>query len=235
VTYFCTLLACLYFSWLDKLGLTAQAGFRHVFRQTFIGGNVPPFALHYALVGSDLTPNPDYFSSVLHRRLMGPTVLDVTQSQGGKKDDLARIYAHCTVSQSSDSLPPQYVKPGSVSLMVLSLHRDMPLTISFHSDMPGTGRLDFILSSNSTTGKWEEAMVSSYMNLNGVTLLLDSEGNVPSMPPKISIADQPSSITFEPLTYGFIVLYDAQAKACGYQGEDASDVGDFGQVKVALA
>jgi hypothetical protein len=46
------------FTWLDKLGVLAEAGFERVFRQTFVGGVVPPFNLNYALVAQDLTPHP---------------------------------------------------------------------------------------------------------------------------------------------------------------------------------
>jgi heparanase 1 len=219
-----------------------MAGFSHVFRQTFIGAYVPPFNLNYGLVSQELIPNPDFFSSVLHKRLMGTAVLRATQIQSGQSDSYVRIYAHCTRAQSSDSLPPQYVKAGSVTLMVLSTHRVDTVTLSFDSSqLLGSGRLDFLLTSNLTTGDWEKDAVSPVMRLNGVPLQLGEGGTVPEMPPKVSetSGSTPGSLQFPPLSYGFIVLHDAQATACGYQSDAGkqkrrNDI-DFSQFKVAIA
>lgn len=68
------------FLWLDKLGLAAASGYRVVIRQTFFHGC-------YALVGEDAVPNPDYWLSLLHKRLVGVGVLRVTKAlqEGGEE------------------------------------------------------------------------------------------------------------------------------------------------------
>ena len=42
---------CMYYRWLDKLGIAALVGHKRVFRQTFVGGN-------YALLDADQNPLP---------------------------------------------------------------------------------------------------------------------------------------------------------------------------------
>ena len=51
-------LPCAPCRWLDKLGILAEGGYAHVFRQTFISGVVPPFHLNYGLLSQQLQPHP---------------------------------------------------------------------------------------------------------------------------------------------------------------------------------
>lgn len=77
------------FWWLDQLGWLAQREQPVVIRQTLSGAD-------YALIDeSTLEPNPDYWVSVLHKRLMGPQVLQI--SGGGP----LRVYAHCDAENTT--------------------------------------------------------------------------------------------------------------------------------------
>ncbi len=88
---------------MDKLGVSAQEGLKVVMRQTFYGG-------HYGLTDYNNNPNPDYWLSYLHKKLVGQQVLSITYSdeQFGKMMNSAnvsasqeiRLYAHCTKSSS---------------------------------------------------------------------------------------------------------------------------------------
>ncbi len=72
------------FWWLDQLGRLAARGQQGVVRQTLSGSD-------YGLMDdTTLTPRPDYWSSVLWRRLMGERVLDTWSD-----DPTVRVYAHC--------------------------------------------------------------------------------------------------------------------------------------------
>ena len=70
--------------WVDQLGQLARRGQQQVVRQTLAGSD------YGLLEDSDLSPNPDYWISVLWRRLMGATVLAATSP-----DPALRAYAHC--------------------------------------------------------------------------------------------------------------------------------------------
>ena len=62
------------FTWVDKLGMSAEAGLNRVFRQTLVGDDS---IVHYGLFsiskGIDL-PNPDAYVSLLWRQLIGNKV-----------------------------------------------------------------------------------------------------------------------------------------------------------------
>lgn len=77
------------FLWLDKLGYSAKSNVQVVIRQTLFGGD-------YAMVGLDLKPNPDWWISVLFKKLVSGKVLDLqTPNNFGK----LRMYAHCAMEQ----------------------------------------------------------------------------------------------------------------------------------------
>jgi heparanase 1 len=91
--------------WLDQLGQAARGGQDVVVRQTLVGSD-------YGLLdAATLAPRPDYFNSLLWRKFMGPTVLDVGVSPG---NPYLRGYAHCSPDGSA------------VSLLVLNEHPTEP-------------------------------------------------------------------------------------------------------------
>ncbi|XP_068618330.1 heparanase-like [Battus philenor] len=70
--------------WIDKLGLCAKYNITTVIRQSFFGGN-------YSLVDEQLEPLPDWWVSVLYKKLVGNKVLHIDC----KCSPLQRMYAHC--------------------------------------------------------------------------------------------------------------------------------------------
>ncbi|BES97533.1 Glycosyl hydrolase family 79, N-terminal domain [Nesidiocoris tenuis] len=75
--------------WTDKLGVAAREGISVIIRQSVYSG-------HYALLGEELSPNPDYWISILHKRLVGKRVLNATCTDA-VYDHTLRVYAHCAV------------------------------------------------------------------------------------------------------------------------------------------
>lgn len=71
--------------WIDKLGLSAKYNISTVIRQSFIGG-------YYSLVDENLKPLPDWWISVLYKKLVGNKVLQV-QCNCSR---FQRLYIHCT-------------------------------------------------------------------------------------------------------------------------------------------
>src|SRR5262249_34914262 len=90
--------------WTDELGLLAARGESIVVRQTLVGSN-------YGLLDdATLEPRPDWFASVLFKRLMGREVLGVVRTEPG--DPFVRVYAHCAKGAA----------PGSIALLAINLH-----------------------------------------------------------------------------------------------------------------
>ena len=52
------------FLWADKLGQAALHGIKVLVRETIFSG-------YYGLIGYDFVPNPDYWISLFHKKLMG--------------------------------------------------------------------------------------------------------------------------------------------------------------------
>ncbi|MBD3270218.1 hypothetical protein GF376_01710 [Candidatus Peregrinibacteria bacterium] len=75
------------FWWLDQLGQAAKSNIQVVIRQSLIGSN-------YGLIEENtLQPNPDYYSSILWKKLMTEKVLSTSLEN---KNSYLRVYAHCS-------------------------------------------------------------------------------------------------------------------------------------------
>jgi len=92
--------------WLDQLSLLALHAQQVVVRQSLVGSN-------YGLL-DDVTmqPRPDYYASILHKRLMGTRVLGVRRSPDS--DPYLRVYAHCA---------PQHRGHACVTVLAINLHQ----------------------------------------------------------------------------------------------------------------
>lgn len=102
------------FWWLDQLGLLAARGQPVVVRQTLSGSD-------YGLVDDvTLEPNPDYWISVLHKKLMGNVALSATVPEV----DRLRAYAHCDAAGGA----------GAVSVALINLS-DQSIDVGI--DLPG--------------------------------------------------------------------------------------------------
>jgi hypothetical protein len=73
---------------------------------------------------------------------------------------------------------------------------------------PGDIRHEYIL----TAGDADASLASSTIALNGAILAMGDGLLLPALPPRIAPATSP--LVLPPLSYGFIVLPDAQAAAC---------------------
>jgi heparanase 1 len=177
------------FWWLDQLGRLARRGESVVVRQTLSGSN-------YGLIDDErLQPRPDYWTSVLWRRLAGTRVLDVPAGA----DPLLRVYAHCTRAGAPDAAP------GAVTLAVLNL--DRASGVSLVLDAFGDSADVYELSSPDPA--------SAEVRLNDATLVAEEDGSPPPLPPSVVHRDGGVlRARFGPATYGFVVLPAASAPAC---------------------
>jgi heparanase 1 len=178
------------FWWLDQLAKLARRGQPVVVRQTLSGAN-------YGLIDdATLAPRPDYWTSVLWRRLMGTSVLSVAASG----DPLLRTYAQCTRAGA-----PGYAK-GAVTLVVLNLDQTRAVSIPIAASL-GDEADAYVLSSPDVT--------SSDVSLNGTPLVAAADGTLPALPPGVEKRSGGTlAVTFGPATYGYVVLPGAAAAAC---------------------
>ena len=238
------------FMWLDKLGIAAVTGHRHVFRQTFartsyavvgmlLSAHVsphpppsplppvdfppppfpPPFQPPPASPPSPPTPssprhgaayddlpNPDYWTTVLWRSLVGNLVLSTdTKVKHGRS---VRVYAFCSAKDLG------YV--GGVTLAVVQTEdTQVELDLETLSQTVGArGRADLYWLTS-----YPGQPISRDIFLNGHVLRVVDEETM-ELPQLRNMAvsltaEQP--IVLPPKSYGFIVLPEAGAAACSQQ------------------
>jgi heparanase 1 len=134
--------------WLDALGQMARAGNQVVARQTLSGSD-------YGLLDDEsLEPRPDFWASVLWKRLMGPQVLDARHSGAAR----VRVYAHCAA------------QPPGVVMLAINLDTSQPA--QFDPGISGS-----IEAWSLTAGSLDAQTVE----LNQVTLQLAPDGSLPPL------------------------------------------------------
>ncbi|EGD76114.1 hypothetical protein PTSG_00821 [Salpingoeca rosetta] len=181
------------FMWLDKLGVAARLNTSIVCRQTLVGGV-------YSLIEHDtLTPHIDYWLSVLHKRLFGPTVLAV--DGGLARARTVRVYAHCTPAAHT------FAGKGAVSLMVLNTDNTTAAALRFDNKKLASSRIGVydIQPSNARAS-------DTTATLNGNPLQLTAAGDLPELQPKRVAPGTP--ITVQPTRYMMLVFVDAHVPAC---------------------
>jgi len=189
------------FWWLDQLGLLAKRGQKVVVRQTLTGGS-------YDMIDSrTLEPNPDYWSSLLWKRLMGTRALDLAVDAG----PALRAYAHCAADRAGPV--------GAVTVLLINLgdEETRPLAIGRAGGARElyqvTGRMPSSLGEcldDPLTVADERPDDCSELVVNGVTLQAADDGS----PPPIEPAFVEDPIRLAPRSYAFVVLTEADAPAC---------------------
>jgi hypothetical protein len=140
-------------------------------------------ASDYALIDEDtLTPRPNYWAAVLWRRMMGTTVLDA-----GTSAPPVYVYAHCLRNQ-----------PGGVAILAINTDRNASHEITLPE-----ASLRYTLASDNLT--------STQVALNGVDLMLDNKGNLPSLTGTPTPAGK---ISLAPTTITFLGVAKANNPAC---------------------
>lgn len=182
------------FWYLNALGAFAAEGHHMFCRQTLIGGN-------YELVNKVTNiPNPDYYSTLLFGRLMGPEVLEVSVEVGGEES--FRAYAHCT----RDSRP----ESGSVTVLMLNYaSKNISATVASGSGL----RMEYILT-GVPTDRSVDALHSDVVALNGRILHPDPiTGKIPDLEPEVVVGSS-GNVVLPPQSYAFVVYPNMKAHAC---------------------
>ncbi|NYF50148.1 hypothetical protein [Tunturiibacter gelidoferens] len=154
------------FRYLNQLGSLAKRGVQVVMHNTLAASD-------YALVDeTTLIPRPNYWSTLLWRKMMGTTVLDA----GASPSPNLHLYAHCLRKQ-----------PGGVALLAINADRTTPQAL----DVPVKG-MRYTLTAKD--------LMDNKVELNGAELKVSSDGDLPSLEGQAQAAGAvqlaPASITF---------------------------------------
>ena len=173
------------FTFLDKLGLSGLYCNTVVMRQSILAGN-------YALLNNDFSPRPDYWLTLLHKKLVGARVLHV---QGG--DGNVRIYAHCTkgVDQSLH---------GTVTMMAMNLHKTTNAKITLQAGLRQKSIKQYLMTAPGND------LTSKEVLLNGKKIQMTSDTKLPDLSPEQ--VTQP--LNLPPLSYAFYVIDQADVEVC---------------------
>lgn len=201
---------------LDRLGMMATRGTPLMARQSLIGYN-------YSLLGNfpdePIFAAPDFYSTVLFKRLAGTKVLPMhgAAKRAWAADDSAkrklRAYAYCSATGAGAAA-------GAVTLVLVNTDDAVAVTTSVAG--LGGGAVEVY----ALTPGWDARDLSSpplyratsrHLALNGRVLAVDERGALPPMPPELQpppATGQPTRLTLPPLTAMFAVFREAGAGAC---------------------
>ncbi|XP_043110574.1 inactive heparanase-2 isoform X1 [Puntigrus tetrazona] len=189
------------FLWLNTLGIAAAHGIDVVLRHSFFDHG------YNHLVDQNFNPLPDYWLSLLFKRLVGPRVLGVHVEGLQRKPrpgrvirDKLRIYAHCTSFHNHD-----YVK-GSITIYIINLHRSRK-KIKLAGTLRNKTVHQYLLQPFGTDG-----LHSTSVQLNGEPLRMVDNETFPELKPRTLRAGR--TIAMPPVSIGFYVIKNINAYAC---------------------
>ncbi|KAJ7987104.1 hypothetical protein DPEC_G00335290 [Dallia pectoralis] len=182
------------FMWLDKLGLGANLGLDVVIRQVLIGSGT------YHLVDNNLDPLPDYWLSLLYKRLVGSEVLLIKALS--KNTERVRVYLHCTNKKSTS------YRRGAVTLFALNLGNRLA-RITVPAALSNSSAEAFVLQSEQP-GK--DGLTSKSVKLNGEVLKMVDDTTLPLLRGAPLPAGE--HLNLPGYSFAFYVLSEAQAPAC---------------------
>ncbi|XP_073408918.1 inactive heparanase-2 isoform X2 [Dendrobates tinctorius] len=192
------------FLWLNTLGMSANQGVDVVIRHSFFDHG------YNHLVDQNFNPLPDYWLSLLFKKLVGPKVLAVHVAGIQRKPrpgkvirDKLRIYAHCTSHQNHN-----YVR-GSITLYIINLHRSRKKI-----KLAGTLR-DKIVHQYLMQPYGTDGIQTKSVQLNGQHLVMIDDGTLPDLKPRPLRPGR--TLVIPPLTIGFFVVKNVNAVACRYR------------------
>lgn len=177
------------FLWLDKLGMAARLGVDVVVRQSLSGGN-------YGLLDPEMEPLPDWWVSVLYKKLVGLGVLnvvgdDIRETSCSGEQGHVRLYCHCARQR------------GAVTLFGVNImNRESQVMVT------GLSTSDIVLAYVLTA----DILRSRHVLLNGRELHLNPDGSLPPFEPKYLNISKP--LFMPEFSMAFWVIQDVHAVVC---------------------
>ncbi|KAL2083119.1 hypothetical protein ACEWY4_020892 [Coilia grayii] len=189
------------FLWLNTLGMSALHGIDVVLRHSFFDYGFS------RMVDQNFTPLPDYWLSLLFKRLVGQRVLGVQVAglqrrprPGRVIRDKLRIYAHCTSPRSQS-----YVR-GSITIFIINLHRSRK-KIKLAGSLRNRSVQQYLLQPLGAEGLQSRSVL-----LNGEPLQMVDDESLPEFRPRTLRPGR--TIAMPPTSIGFYVIRNINAYAC---------------------
>ncbi|VVB01492.1 unnamed protein product [Arabis nemorensis] len=198
------------FWYLDQLGMASVYDTKTYCRQSLIGGN-------YGLLNTtNFTPNPDYYSALIWRQLMGRKAL-YTSFSGTKK---IRSYTHCArqskgitvllMNLDNTTTIEAKVELNSTSFSLRhTKHRKSSKRVI--SQLPWVSNGEIQREEYHLTAK-DGNLHSQTMLLNGNILQVNSKGDIPPLEPILVNSTEP--ITVAPYSIVFVHMRSVVVPAC---------------------
>jgi heparanase len=220
------------FLFLDKLGVAAALNVSAIMREKMLGGNDGFFDVL-------ARPSASYWPMLTHKLLMGPKVLGVVNST--EPGRVLRVYAHCArnvAGGAGGGLVPAY-KPGAAVLLFVNFDNTTSYSLtlaagggggvalaprdeyvfsgSMPAGMPGNDT-NCVWGSDGGGGRKPPPYLPSPICLNGALLFmadgpLGPNSTMPQLVPH-SVTDPSAPLVIAPVSYGFVVLPEANVPAC---------------------
>ncbi|XP_067909188.1 inactive heparanase-2 isoform X3 [Heterodontus francisci] len=192
------------FLWLNTLGMSAKQGIDVVIRNSFFDHG------YTHLVDQNFNPLPDYWLSLLYKRLVGTKVLTVQVAGLQRKPrpgrvirDKLRIYAHCTHIRNHNYLR------GSITIYIINLHRSRKKI-----KLAGTLR-DKTVHQYLFQPYGVQGLQAKSVQLNGRPLVMVDDETFPELKPRTLRAGR--IVVVPPLSIGFYVVKNANAPSCKFR------------------
>lgn len=178
--------------WLDTLGTAARHGVSVVFRQDLVQGS------NRLVADDEFRPLPDYWVSLVHKRLVGTRVL---QLRTQPTDDAVRLYAHCLRDGAIKN------HNGAVIVFGLNLSNETAVLTPKDPELLSSHVMAYALGPDPAGDIVAEDVV-----LNGRPLVLSDSLQFPDIVPAVLHPRQGMSIA--PYGMAFFVFADYKAPAC---------------------
>ncbi|KAH7957695.1 hypothetical protein HPB52_021905 [Rhipicephalus sanguineus] len=178
--------------WLDTLGAAARQGVSVVFRQDLVQGN------NRLLADDEFRPLPDYWISLVHKRLVGTRVL---QLRTQPRDDAVRLYAHCLRDGAIKG------HRGGVIVFGLNLSNETAVLSAKDPELQASHVMAYAVGPDPAGN-----LVAEDVLLNGRRLTLSETLRFPDILPAVLHPRQPMAIGA--YSMAFFVFADYKAPAC---------------------
>ncbi|XP_065296057.1 heparanase-like [Dermacentor albipictus] len=178
--------------WLDTLGTAARQGVSVVFRQDLVQGN------NRLLADDEFRPLPDYWISLVHKRLVGSRAL---QLRTQPRDDAVRLYAHCLRDGAIKG------HRGAVIVFGLNLSNETAVLTPKDPELQASHVMAYAVEPDPAGNLVAEDVV-----LNGRPLVLSESLRFPDIVPAVLHPRQPMAIGA--YSMAFFVFADYKAPAC---------------------